>query len=189
MTIRKRGRPKGQVVRQTPQWNPKKWKPLYDSILAQAILGVQNKRIAASLGIDPQTVSIILNSPAGQNRLAELQKLKQEAIKNSVELRLAALQDKALERVEKFINSEEIAVNAPVKMFDRSMNVLKGLGAMKQEVVPQPTTPAIGSVTVNTLNVTEHKDVLTQINEGVTKAMEAARLHESAFKRLSAGTS
>ncbi len=185
--IRKRGRPVGTVAgkRFTEQWVPKKWKPLYDSILALAITGLKNKEIASHLGIDPVTVGLILNCPQGKQKLVELQLLKQNAIKNSVASRIAALQDKCLTRVETFINSEEIAENAPVKMFDRSMQVLRGIGSMKPEAPTHNDSPT--TVVNNTLNVVADRELMDQLNDGVQKALEASKLHAAAFKQLPAG--
>lgn len=184
-TRRLPGRPKG-LVRQTAPWNPKKWKPLYDSILALAITGIKSVTIADTLNIDKQTVYLILNSPTGKEKLSELQKLKQAAVKNSTETRLAALQDKALQRVEALINSEEIAVNAPLKMFDRSMQVLRGLGSMKQDspTADSSTAGSPAAITNNTINVVADRALLDQLSVGVAKALEATKLHDSAFRKL-----
>lgn len=189
LPARKRGRPKGTIAgkRFTEPWNPKKWKPLYDSILALAVTGLKNREIANHLEIDPATVGLILNSPVGKAKLAELQLLKQQAVKRSLETRVAALQDKCLSRVEKFINDEEIAVAAPVKMFDRSMAVLRGLGSMKTET-PQPATGPSTVVHNNTLNVVADRELMGQLNDGVQKALEASRLHAHAFKQLKSGS-
>jgi len=184
-TRRLPGRPKG-LVRQTAPWNPKKWKPLYDSILALAITGIKSVTIADTLNIDKQTVYLILNSPTGKEKLSELQRLKQAAVKNSTETRLAALQDKALQRVEALINSEEIAVNAPLKMFDRSMQVLRGLGSMKQDspTADSSTAGSPAAITNNTINVVADRALLDQLSVGVAKALEATKLHDSAFRKL-----
>lgn len=184
-TRRLPGRPKG-LVRQTAPWNPKKWKPLYDSILALAITGIKSVTIADTLNIDKQTVYLILNSPTGKEKLSELQRLKQAAVKNSTETRLAALQDKALQRVEAIINSEEIAVNAPLKMFDRSMQVLRGLGSMKQDspTADSSTAGSPAAITNNTINVVADRALLDQLSVGVAKALEATKLHDSAFRKL-----
>jgi hypothetical protein len=183
MSPRKVGRPRG-TVRLTEPWNPKKWKPLYDSILALAVTGLKNTVIAETLKIDKQTVYLVLSSPAGSAKLAELQRLKQNAVKDTIEKRMAALHDKALQRVETFINNNEIAENAPVKMFDRSLQVLRGLGAMKQEAPSDPASVQPLAVTNNTINVVADRELLGQLNVGVAKALEAAKLHESAFTKL-----
>lgn len=190
MTLRKRGRPKGTIggKRFTEPWNPQKWKPLYDSILALAVTGLKNKLIAEHLKIDAVTVGLILNSPTGKAKLAELQKLKQETIKETLESRVAALQDKCLSRVETFINSEEIAENAPVKMFDRAMQVLRGVGTMKAEAPSNSSTPST-VVNNNTLNVVADRELMGQLNDGVQKALEASKLHADAFKRIESGRS
>lgn len=184
---RGRGRPKGAAngKRFTEQWQPKRWKPLYDSILALAVAGFQNKAIAQELKLSAQAVNMILNSDQGRAKLAVLQARKQQVIAESIDGRIAKLQDTALARVEAVINNAELLENAPFKIFDRSMQVLRGTGVFKQET-KEDDTPR----TQNNLNLLiADPGLAKQIADGAAKALEATQRHANSFARITTGGS
>lgn len=185
--MRKRGRPKGTIAgkRLTEAWNPKKWKPLYDSILALAVVGLKNTDIAIQLNINKVTVGLILNSPAGKSRLLELQKKKQAVIAKTLAERIENLQDKALRRVEDVISNDSFAELAPFKVFDRSMSVLRATGLAKSDN-PNSETPVVNN---NTINLINDRAMIAQMSMGIDKALEASKLNAAAFAELGAGRS
>lgn len=186
--IRRKGRPRGSRNghRLTIGWNPKKWKPIHDSIIALAITGIKNTEIAQQLNLNPVTISLVLNSSLGREKLGILQKLKQETIETNTQERVTRLQEKALSRIERVMNSDEIFEAAPLKIFDRSLRVLQATGKAKPTEVQPPVT---NSSVVNNNLIVGDPAILSQLNAGLQKALEAKALHDTAFKQLVAGGS
>jgi hypothetical protein len=182
--VKRRGRPKGTIAgkRTTEQWQPKKWKPLYDAIISLAVSGLKNVQIAQELKIDKITVGLIINSTEGQAKLMHLRVMQSQAVAKTLKDRLEKIQDKALSRVESVLNSDELAEAAPLKIFDRALRTLGSLGTVKH---PEEGGPKVVNNSQTNVLVADQA-LMEQINVGVSKALEASALHATAFKDLAA---
>lgn len=178
---RTRGRPKGtrNGKRLTTQWEPKKWKPLYESVVVHHIAGHKNTVIAKSLKCTPMAVSLIINSVAGRKRIEELRIIHEESLKTHVADRIESLHEVALKNVEKFINNKDYATASPIKHFDRSLKILQVTGA-KGFNTPQSTGGDPSSTTINQQQnnlLLADAAIVKRMLDGFGKLEEIKKLH------------
>lgn len=187
--IAKKGRPKGVRNGEGTKspWSPKKWKPLYDTVVALHVAGFKNVTIARDLQITTAAVGLILNSPEGQAKVMSLNLKKDKILSDKLTEKISAIQNNALKIVDKILSDDALVEAAPLKMFDRALRTLGSTGIVKQEpVVTQASSPA--STVNNTLNLVADSNIISQLTAGVTKALEASKLHADAFTELRNGS-
>jgi hypothetical protein len=140
-----------------------KWKPIYDMIVAGHIIGKSNKELAETY--DYTTVSIvnILRSDRAQQMIAEAHKNIRENIQQTVTDQMdlnERIRQKALERVEDFLDNDELATNSP---FAYMNTISKYTGISAQNV---PTVNVQTNIQNNQTNISE-----SSLNR-LTKALE-----------------
>lgn len=141
-----------------------RWKPVYDMIVAGHIIGKSNKELAETY--DYTTVSIvnILRSDRAQQMIAEAHANIRANITQTVDEHMdlnERIKQKALKRVEEFLDKDELATNSPFAY----MNTISKYTGISSGAV----TPA-----VNIQNNIQNNQ--TNVSEGalnrLTKALE-----------------
>lgn len=165
-----RGRKKGTKNGQFRAWQPVRWHPHYDIIVARAFNGESNIVIAADYKITPVQVSNILNSELGRCKIYEYARKQKTAIVHSIDERVTKLAEKAYDRIEKVINNEELFNNNPFSVFDRSLKVLQTVGSK---------TPfgTIDSSASHTLNIQNNNTLLVALKNGLDQLEEVKKIH------------
>lgn len=162
------------------RWIPKRWTPVYENIVALAVMGLDNVSIAKQFNFTPQQVSNIINTPQADviKKLA-IEKLRRSSL-NTLEGRLDAIAEKAVSRIESVMNNEKIFENSPLAIMDRSMKLLESRGVMK----PEGQRDAQGNVINNTQNnvVVVPNGVLDKFTAALAKSMEVKELDDPNFK-------
>lgn len=134
---RKRGRPKGTKngKRETEKWQPQKWKPEYEKILALDLLGTfTQKMIADTLGVTSAHVNQVLNCDEAIARKEKaVGKLRTE-FTDKIPERLNALALRSLDNMQYVLESDDIRENNPIAIFDRSERVLQSIGKMARPI-------------------------------------------------------
>lgn len=158
------------------RWEPKEWRPEYESIVALSCTGLSNVEIGERYGYTKEHISNILNTAAAKKLREIITKNIRDKNTESIAERVAVLQEKAFSRIEKVIESDNVAENSPLAMFRASMEVLKGTGMMRPDgSVHQTTNIAIQQVNNNTLQV--GKDFLDDLNKGIELADHIQEIH------------
>lgn len=149
-------------------WVPLKWKPLYDIIISLHCSGYTNKAIAAYVNYSAVQVGNILRSPEAKRMIAENRSnLNKEAAVDR-RGRLEAIQDKAIQRIEDAIFDEKLALNAPLRMMDASMSLLKGLGMLNGDGA---------QTTIHQKTVVISEGIAKKLFDGTALADRAKELH------------
>jgi hypothetical protein len=170
------GRPRGKRGTVERTWQPTVWEPIYETIVAESILGKTNKALAEKYHYTEVQISNILNT----NKAREIKKDAIALIKaNSqaiLEGKLTASIDRAVDNVHDVLHNEELKLNHPFSIFSASIQVLKGLGKL------QGDGPTVNN---NTINVPNGNAVINLGEEqqeifmrGLRKANEALDKHK-----------
>lgn len=180
--MRTRGRPRGtrNGKRLTTQWEPKKWKPLYEAIVVHHVAGHKSVDIAKSLKCTPAAVGLVLNSIAGKKRIEEVRVVHTQSLKAVAVDRLSKLRDKAFDRIEKVITDDKYAESAPLKIFDRAMKVLQATNAPgfenKTPAGGDPNSLPGNTITNNNVLITD-PEIAGRVLSGFQKLEEIKRIH------------
>lgn len=173
----KLGRPRGKGIIAERTWQPLVWEPIYETIVAESILGKTNKSIAERYKYTETQISNILNT----NKAREIKRDAIALIKaNSVSIiegKLSESVDRAVNNMYSVLHNEELLLNHPFSIFSASIQALKGLGKLQGE----------GSITNNnTVNVNKGGNAVINLGEeqqeifmrGLAKANEAIEKHK-----------
>lgn len=153
------------------KWIPKKWRPEYERIVAYAVLGLPNTVIANKVGKTPQHVSNILNLPEAQKRQLELLEKLKKNIDVSIPDTLEYVAQKTTERLKALVDNDELFEKSPFAVIDRGMDVLKGLSHLRGG--GNGSGPTVnGNVIILPVGVAQN------LNDGLSKADEAVRMHQ-----------
>lgn len=166
------GRPKGiKNYTRKRSWQPVVWHSHYDEIVQMAVAGISNKAIARKFSLHPVQVSNILNSDKGRNLLAHLTELKRLQIEKSIEYRTERIAEKAFERIEYVINSDELFENHPFSVFDRAKDFLKN--TKSNGFSPDAPGVHVEKVIVTNNFLQDIRDGLAKIEEISAKEIKA----------------
>lgn len=161
------------------RWEPKKWLPVYEAIVALSCTGLDNESVGARFGYGKQQVSNILNTVQGKKLRELIANRIREMNLVSLEDRISFIQANALKNVDKVLADESgvIAEKAPLALFDRSLAFLKATGAMKGEnpLPPAQSGPSLVAKTMNVMMISPEAKAL--VDEGLKKAQEVKQLH------------
>lgn len=156
------------------RWQPKKWEPIYDAMVALSCTGLSNKAIAERFKYTPQQVSNILNSDQAKVIKGLVTKnIRDTAVEDNA-ARLTRLEQVALKNIEGVLTNSELLERNPLALYDRSLAFLKGTGKMEGE---QPKNVQ------NTTNVMIGSDLVSKLISGIEKSNEAALMHGNAEVR------
>jgi hypothetical protein len=113
-----------QVKRREAKFNhysPKRWHPEFDLIVYASFAGKSNVEIAKEFGYTPVHISNILSTVQADRIRNELRSKINDNVDDTITNRMKSISDKALERVEKFMNNDELFEKSPFAFVDRAM--------------------------------------------------------------------
>lgn len=154
-----------KVVRKTAAYNPVTWKPLYDAIIMELIMfGSKKKVIAEKYKVTPQTVSNIINCDEGRVKIRAAQERVRETMLRSIPQRMNDIAEKAVDRMQEFINDDTLYEKSPFAVIDRSMRFMQGtkLLADKDHVADKPEVINLSEKAMDRLS-----HALERINESI----------------------
>jgi hypothetical protein len=158
---------KGPKLHKKARWQPKKWDPLYDQMVALSCTGLSNKAIADRFQYTPQQVCNILTSDQAKIVKQLITEHIRKVASEDSAARLTRLEHAALKNVDFVLTNEELMQKSPLAIYDRSMAFLKGIGKMEGD------KPQVQQTT----NVIIADDIAEKLLKGIEKANEAAILH------------
>lgn len=112
-------------------WQPKQLMQLHHEIIAYALMGWKRIRIAEKLECTPQTVTNVLQSGLGQEKL-RLMRLSRDGAEIDVAGRISKLVAPALDAYEKILGEECTDLNLKMKAANTVLIDLAGHGAPKK---------------------------------------------------------
>ena len=161
-------KPKRLILRKSPKWTPKKWKPIYEEIVLLSAAGKSNKDIGEFLGYSEQQISNILSCPAAMTKKEEIIVNVSAGFLESEGLELQKVARKCIERVSKVLFDDEIFEKAPLAIHDRSITFLKAVGKLQSGYE--------GTRVQN--NIFIGKEVQRNLIDGLEKANRVQELHQ-----------
>lgn len=151
------------------KYNIKKLWELHQNIAQEVSLGKSNVEISSVLGITPQTVSNVRNSPIGKDKI-EVLTAAMDAETVDIGRRIREFAPKALEYLEKIIEGREPGASVSLRAKIASNHLARA---------------GYGEITkVHSLNATVSKDDIEEIK---ARALEARRINVSAVADPSVG--
>lgn len=159
------GQSQNKVAKLTkPRWNPKEWKPEYERIVLASAIGLSGSQLAEKFGYTEPWISQILNSNQAKIILELIVRRTREYSLTTLPERLEKIHIKAFQRIESVINDDDMFERSPLAIFDRSVDLLKRGGVIKND---SPNLPAgtTNNVTNNTLivNATQKEEILESL--------------------------
>lgn len=127
---RRRGRPKGSLNKASSlgNWQPKKWKPLYDWVIVRHLVGETNKEIAEQCDLHEAHVGNIIRSLRGQEEIAKIR--GKGSFHKTVEAKLEHIKQKSIDRMVQFIDNDTAFEKNPIAATDRAINIAEKLGSI-----------------------------------------------------------
>jgi hypothetical protein len=135
---KKKGRPKGtrNGEGRGVRWQPKEWKPVYETIVALHCMGYKNKDISLKLKSDfavrytPMAISLILKTKQAV-AIIELFKARVKTdTENKAKDRITALTERAMSNLESVIGNDKLLEDSPFAIFNASAKFLEGIGKL-----------------------------------------------------------
>lgn len=117
----------GLKFRKPARWQPKKWIPLYETMVGLSSMGRSNKYIAEVFGYTPQQVSNILTSDEAKLVLEVTVARIRDGATLTINSKLERLAERAVHNIETVLNDDNKLEQSPFAIVDRSMALLKGL--------------------------------------------------------------
>lgn len=111
-------------------WQPVKWKPVYDMMIALHISGVSNVEIGKQLDYTPVQVGNILRSDEGKNYINQIQRSIRSQMSDDIPTRLEQLKQLSYNRISEALSNEELAQRSPLAVASTAMSFLKGIGSL-----------------------------------------------------------
>lgn len=155
----------------------KNWEPHHEAIVLAFLGGASLSEIAEKSGYSYSWVSSLLKTPEALERISKVRANSKVAQEGTIHQRLAALQSKALERVENFINNDTNEKLSPFQFFDRALKVAQGTGAIASGT-PTPNINIVNNTQNNIQNnAVLSNDMAAQLLDAFKGADEVKRLH------------
>lgn len=133
----KRGRPPGKSRRALKKWQPVKWTPLYEQMVALSVMGKSNTEIAEMFNYNKQQVSNILTCDHAIKLKMELIRKIRGQLDGTLQERVAQIADKTVSLTHKLLNNEDAFEKNPVSVISTGLAVARQLGPNK-EILPRP---------------------------------------------------
>ena len=127
MTVDKIGADKRVPARLTKKFEPKTWKPIYDTFVYHHCLGRSNKWIAEEYGYTPQQICNILTSTQGKILKGLLSENLRNARERRLDERMEDVGDKFMKRIEAVADDDALFEKAPFAVIDRGLAVIRSI--------------------------------------------------------------
>lgn len=127
------GRPKGHNrLRATEIKDPVKWKPVHDTVITLHVFGKKSVEIAQQLKLNQTTISNIINCPAGQAKIKELNTLRQENLQKSLTSKIQEIEEASITNIHSIVTKPEEFKGRPIALLDLSTKALKAVVDYKE---------------------------------------------------------
>jgi len=172
-----RGRPPGSKNKTAKflHYIPKKWEAWHESVVIRSVMGTSNTELAELFGVSVTHISNILNCPQA---LEVKNRIRDQIINEGSDAttKIAGIRDKALKRVEQYLDNDTLATNNPHQTMSLTLQALKL--TMPDEVVKT------GDTVINN-NINAQQNVLIanpEFIERIAKGLEISNQIEEAHR-------
>lgn len=107
------------------RWQPKKWDPVYEQVVALSCANKTNKEIGTLLGYTEVHIGNILRSRLAEALKIQIYEKLRENVSKTIGNCMADAAIVAARRINDVLQSDELAAKHPLSIFDRSLQVLK----------------------------------------------------------------
>jgi hypothetical protein len=154
-------------------WKPKRWKAIYDRVVAFHVMGKKNTEIAATLSMTPEHVSTILNLPHAIELRLRMEAALREKMEENIPDILEYVSRRTALRLKQVLDDDDIFMKAPLAIIDRGLEVMKGMSHLKGGGNGAP----VGGTVVHGNAIIIPQSQAAGLIAGITKADEARRIH------------
>lgn len=159
------------------RWVPKRWKPVYEEIVALNVMGLDNKSLAERYNYTPQQISNILNTPqADVIRKLAIDRLRKNTLA-TVEQRLDGLKLKVVEKLEILMTDPKYFEATPFAVVDRGMRIIEKLGTQTPVENPNNGPSGGGGMVVNGNVYVMPNESVDKMTKALDKVNEIKRIH------------
>lgn len=161
------------------RWEPKKWLPVYEAIVALSCTGLSNEEVGKRFGYGKQQVSNILNTPQGKKLIEIMNERIRTNNANTLTERIERMQDKAMKHVEAVLDMPTDNFKNPLQIFDASLAFLKSSsgGKIAPESAPSNQPQVSGGNTYIKTAMILNGDQAKQLNDGLRLADQVKVIH------------
>lgn len=111
-------------------WQPLKWKPAYDLMVAMHISGYSNVEIARQLDYSQVQVGNVLRSDDGKVAIERARREVYKSTSSDISTQIEELKAKSFLRISDALSNEELAEKAPLAVAGMGITFLKGIGSL-----------------------------------------------------------
>lgn len=177
-----RGRPKGKGRRGLKKWQPSRWKPLYDEVVALHCANKSNLEIAHRKGITAQQVSNILTCDQGMIAKSKIYIALRQKLGDTLDERVKSIIDKTVSRTQEVLDNASLFEKAPLSVIRIGLSVGRSTGHLRANASKDgPDNSNSGNTTINNNSLT----ILGSAN--IEQLMHAIKSSDEA-RRLNSGT-
>jgi hypothetical protein len=150
------------------RWQPKKWDPIYDQMVAMSCTGMSGKAIGDRFGYTPQQVSNILCSDRGKLIKQMVSQHIVEEMKKDLAQNQAIAERRAHDIIHSVLGNNDLLASNPLAMYDRAIKFLEGRGQLEDPTKKQQSTAPV---------IVMGDELANKLISGINKANEAIALH------------
>lgn len=155
--LEKRGKVKRQAVftkKSEARWaetnvDIKRWKPVHEQMVQLNVMGYTAQQIrdfvVSAGGREYSLTNIykVLNSLQAQAVKAKILERIQGSMEQSSMSKIHKIADRAIDNIEAVIGNEKLLEDNPLAVFDKSLQIVKGIGKLNKEHEGGPRTPQV----------------------------------------------
>ena len=172
-------RERNPVLHSHSRWVPARWDAVHEQMVALSCRGMSNVAIADLLGYTAQQVSNVINTPQGQELIAQYKAELRKKLMESADTRMDELQVRAVENVHKVLNDKDLLQDSPFQMLRASMEYLKGVGKMvgNAPVINTGDTIQNNTIVSQQTAILMKEEQLSKLVAGVERATKVLAIH------------
>lgn len=155
------------------RYKPRRWQAEFDLIVLASFNGLDNKSIGEKFGYTPQHISNILCSEESEVIRVKLREKILTGADVNIASRLQSISEKAVLRLEAFMNNDSLALQSPFAFADRAFKVIAMAGQSLEK------SPVInGNNTVNNTQINLGNDVFDRLTKALDKSSQVSEIHK-----------
>lgn len=147
------------------RWNPVKWKVEHEVIVLMHVNGISGKEIAKRMGKTEVHITNIINCAKGK---AVIERIRDNLPYKDIQDRYRRIVEKGAERLESFINDDQLFQAHPMNAVDRAMRAI--------ELLEKGRVEKTGVVNNNTL-VLASSDNINKLLGAIDRSNEVTEMH------------
>lgn len=161
------------------KWQPKKWKPKYEQIVALHCAGFTNIKLAEMFQMTTQQIcNIVTSDKANEIKEQAIQAIRSQ-VTETLPDKLEKLGNKALQVMSEVMSRDDLLKESPFAMFDRAKDIAEGIGNFKTKNSPLAVPPGV-NIQVNNQQIaaTVSQDEADDLAKSLLLSSKVSQLHQ-----------